>query len=392
MPYPWKIDGYTKIGESIQASFDVEFGSNYFEFAYDWRRDSRVAARRLEADSRRWLARWRSSSGNVHAKLILIAHSMGGLVARYFLEVLEGWKETKALVTFGTPYQGSVNALDTLVNGIRKGPLGMVDLSAMARSLTSIYQLLPVYPCVACGESDLALVGDASGVLNVDRPRARQALEFHREIHRAVDRHLADEKYLRERYRIVPVVGTHQPTLQSAQVTNLGRVELLRSYLGNDEGGDGTVPRVSAVPAELANHGREVFIAARHASLQNAEAALTQLEGVITGVDLDLTRYHPRSTPAVRLGLEVEPAYWHDEPIMIRVLADPAPSPLLTAVVTDVGRGKRVAHAVFGRGNETWQSAELRPLPPGTYRITVSNNTGTTEVTDLFVVFDRSAS
>ena len=56
---------------------------------------------------------------------------MGGLVSRYFLECLEGWKDTKALVTFGTPYRGSLNALDGLANGLKKGPL---DLSSWLAS------------------------------------------------------------------------------------------------------------------------------------------------------------------------------------------------------------------------------------------------------------------
>lgn len=392
LPYLWKIDGYTKIAERIRASFDVQVGSNYFEFAYDWRRDNRVAARRLAVESRRWLAGWRSSSGNPHAKLILVAHSMGGLVARYFLEVLDGWEDTKILVTFGTPYQGSVGALDTLVNGIRKGPLGLLDLSAMVRSFTSMYQLLPVYPCVDCGDPALALIGEAPGVPNVDPSRAAQALAFHREIQRAVDRRLANEPHGRERHRIVPIVGTHQPTLQSARVTGSGHVEMLSSYLDEDEDGDGTVPRVSATPSELAGEGREVFVATRHASLQNSDAVLTQLEGVITGYDLDLTRYRTRDSSPLRLCLDVEPAYWHDEPVSIRVLTDPVPSPLLTAVVSEVGRPERVAHAVFGRGSQTWQTAEFRPLPPGTYRISVSDNARTAEVSDVFVIFDHHLS
>jgi hypothetical protein len=33
---------------------------------------------------------------------------MGGLVARHYLEVFDGWRDTRMLVTFGTPYRGSV--------------------------------------------------------------------------------------------------------------------------------------------------------------------------------------------------------------------------------------------------------------------------------------------
>ncbi|HEU0076655.1 MAG TPA: hypothetical protein VFQ76_03340, partial [Longimicrobiaceae bacterium] len=99
IPGFWKIDGYTRVIDTIQKRFDVTIGKNLFPFPYDWRRDNRVAARRLARQGREWLARWRESSGNKDARLVLIAHSMGGLVSRYYLEVLEGWKDTLALIT-----------------------------------------------------------------------------------------------------------------------------------------------------------------------------------------------------------------------------------------------------------------------------------------------------
>ena len=116
LPGVWKIDGYTKVVEDIKANFDVAEGKNFFSFPYDWRRDNRVSARKLAKVTEGWLSAWRRSSGNAEANLVLVCHSMGGLVSRYFLECLEGWKVTQALVTFGTPYRGSLNALDGLVN------------------------------------------------------------------------------------------------------------------------------------------------------------------------------------------------------------------------------------------------------------------------------------
>ena len=47
VPGLWRIDGYTRIAEAIRRTFDVRLGENFFEFPYDWRRDNRVAARRL---------------------------------------------------------------------------------------------------------------------------------------------------------------------------------------------------------------------------------------------------------------------------------------------------------------------------------------------------------
>src|SRR5215831_18369368 len=111
IPGLWKIDGYGELTKSVRDSFDVTEGQNYFEFPYDWRRDNRAAARRLDALIRAALPAWRDRSGNLRAKVILLAHSMGGLICRYWIEAMEGWKDCRALITFGTPYRGSLKAL-----------------------------------------------------------------------------------------------------------------------------------------------------------------------------------------------------------------------------------------------------------------------------------------
>ena len=53
IPGFWKIDGYTKVRETLSRMFSLTLGENYFELPYDWRRDNRVAARRLAPDSSR---------------------------------------------------------------------------------------------------------------------------------------------------------------------------------------------------------------------------------------------------------------------------------------------------------------------------------------------------
>jgi pimeloyl-ACP methyl ester carboxylesterase len=84
IPGLWKIDGYSKLSAYLQRQFSLIPRRNFFAFPYDWRRDNRVAARRLKEQAGRWLWEWRKESPE--AKLILVGHSMGGLVARYFLE------------------------------------------------------------------------------------------------------------------------------------------------------------------------------------------------------------------------------------------------------------------------------------------------------------------
>lgn len=153
VPGFFKIDGYTQTTKLITDNFSnvtkgniykdpEDKAANLYHFPYDWRRDNRASARILQKLINQRLKCWREHSGNPNAKVIILAHSMGGLVSRYYLEVLGGWQDCKALFTFGTPYRGSVNAINFLANGYKKL---FIDLTEVMRSLTSIYQLLPIY-------------------------------------------------------------------------------------------------------------------------------------------------------------------------------------------------------------------------------------------------------
>ena len=113
---------------------------------------------------------------------------MGGLVARYYLEVLEGWRECKALITFGTPYWGSMNALDYLANGYKKV---FLDLTELMRSFTSVYQLLPIYRVVRANGT-YHNVSELQDIPGVDQQRAQEALAFHRKIEEAVAKNQND--------------------------------------------------------------------------------------------------------------------------------------------------------------------------------------------------------
>ena len=313
LPGIWKIDGYTKIAEAVQAKFEVTEGKNFFPFPYDWRRDNRVAARKLARAAHDWLDAWKSSSGNADAKLILIGHSMGGLVSRYFLECLGGWQETKALVTFGTPYGGSLNALDGLANGVKKGPL---DLSDLARELTAMYQLLPVFECYdATGEGNLVKVGETTGIPHVDAAKAKEALAFHREIEAAVTSNQQLHQYQTAGYRIYPVVGIEQQTNLTARLSG-GSVVMQEDYKGTVYGGDGTVPRFSAIPPEMSVNPTAMYAATQHGSLQNADAVIDDLVGVLSGFGFNLVPFDQVQiqTP---VALKVEDVFFAGEPVVV---------------------------------------------------------------------------
>jgi pimeloyl-ACP methyl ester carboxylesterase len=377
-----KIDGYTAVARMIADGFAIESTpgrpSNFIEFPYDWRRDNRVAARALQRTVHDQLSQWREYSGATDARVILLAHSMGGLVARYYLEVLEGWPECRALITFGTPYRGSLNALDFLANGYKKL---FLDLTQMMRSFTSVYQLLPIYAGLRTPDG-FRRVAETPGLPGIDHTRAEAALRFHREIESAVTRHQDDDAYRNHGYRILPVVGTRQDTGQSAVLSD-GQITVGTELPdGVDEAlgdGDGTVPRLSAIPIELSEEYRDTFVAERHATLHCNPGVLVDLRGrleqmqvtglgAIRGPEID---EQAPLRPAI--SVQLDDLYLPDEPVEIHarlVNLDPHSEPLEVRIAAaDPAVAPPTAHPMRPTG-DGWV-AEVSGLPPAVYRVTV---------------------
>lgn len=380
-----KIDGYSRVSDYLVHQLGLVAGQNFHAFPYDWRRDNRVIARRLESTAMDWLQKWRASSGNADAKLVLIGHSMGGLVSRYFIECLGGWQVTRTLMTLGTPHRGSLNAVGFLENGMKKGigPFG-VDLSPLLRSLTSVYQLLPIYPCVASGAGPLQRVADAagSGVLgHVDVARAKAARAFHQEIEdaQAANAKLAD--YAERGPTLVPVVGIEQPTAQSARVDG-GKLTLLNTYDGQDMGGDGTVPRVSGTPIELNDAKREVYAAEMHGALQNADGTLANVKGVLTRHKIDFRKFQ-RAEDAAMLTLELDDVVLPGDTLRVRVRPS-AGNPKVRVSLAPLTGGDALDEALLRDAQAHWQAGEFN-LAPGVWRVTAHAD-GATPVSDLVVV------
>jgi pimeloyl-ACP methyl ester carboxylesterase len=359
IPGFWSIDVYAGISAMITSTFDVVPGETYIEFPYDWRRDNRVAARRLQRLTEEKLHAQRQHHPD--AKLILIGHSMGGLVARYFLECLGGRADTRMLITFGTPHRGSLNAADFLVNGFVKklGPLKVADLSRLLRSLTSVYQLLPIYPCVDVGNGHERVA--EVDLPHVDRARAAAALhDFHRAIEAGAATHDVGD------YAIHSVVGIAQGTKQSAHLDG-DRLVMVERFGDDDMGGDGTVPRAAATPIEtdgLQPAYQPMYSSEQHGSLQLAEAVQTQLHGILTARPLQAFR----GGRAVRV--DADDIVATGESVVVRAWPDAA-GLTLQATVTDVATSRVVAEPLLRRDADEVHTVEIPPLPAGDYRLRV---------------------
>lgn len=384
IPFLWKIDGYSGFSHYLQEKFDVTPGENFVEFPYDWRLDNRISAQRLKSVAMEKLDNRRTRFAD--AKLILIAHSMGGLVSRYFLEALGGWKDARMLITLGTPHRGSMKALNFLVNGMRKkiGPITLLDLTKLVRSLPSIYQLLPSYECVGTTEDALESLETIDEVGDLDMDLARTGIGFHREIERKAEENKSNADYRDSRYKLVPVVGSYQPTLLSAVLTKDG-IKSIYTHKGRTLlGGDGTVPRLAATPLGQTDAIVETFVACPHAALQNFRPVRVQARSALEDVDI----HEIKAVSEEAISLEVMDAYHGTEQFTARARCASAIEPM-EAVITEVASGREYTCACeIEVGNEEWHQFQHDALPAGSYRINVEAGNNAEAISDVFAVVE----
>ena len=400
IPRFYKIDGYSRLRTRLSERFDsaaarrqvLGTSSRVLEFPYDWRLSNRVTAAHLKEFVQANLHDWKVRTGATSAKCILVAHSMGGLVGRYYTEVLEGWRDCRALFTYGTPHRGSVDAIDTLSNGVDRFGIEFASFSYLARNCASIYELLPRYQAFR-GDAGDQYVADVPGIPHLDQDKARTALEFHFEIERAAAANSNDEDY-RKDFATIPIAGIRQETNQSATFT-AGRSIAVSSRLPVDmveffSSGDGTVPLVSAVPIGMEKSFHVNYLKDRHACLHNNPLAQEQLLDRIgqieqpdwssyrgAGIGAEAAEKRARrmqqlalDRPGIRLSLK--DIYPSGERVAISAALD-VPEPgfdHLQAVLESVNPdGSRLEAAMQKDGEEF--HLMLPAVPPGLYRISV---------------------
>ncbi len=123
----------------------------YYILSYDWRQDTLVSVRELD----RLIEAVRRDYGDPTLRVDVVAHSMGGLIARYYLrygtrEVLDGAPQqvtmegagrVRKLVLLGTPNLGSVSSLHAFIRGEKIG-WSRISPQTLA-TFPSGYQLFP---------------------------------------------------------------------------------------------------------------------------------------------------------------------------------------------------------------------------------------------------------
>ncbi|GIF02139.1 esterase/lipase family protein [Paractinoplanes rishiriensis] len=336
---------------------------NLLPIAYDWRLSNRYNGRRLARIVEPALQRWREQGGAyTDAKVSFVCHSMGGLVARWYIEQCGGAETTRKLITIGTPYRGSAKALEQMINGAHKGigRLG-VDLTDLVRSMPSMYQLLPEYACIE-QPGGLANTTEIS-LPELPAGKIADGARFHTLLAEAeADRRasLADTH---------AIVGIHQPTATTAHLTG-SRVELRNTYGAEDLYGDATVPIVAATRPDVPMNSPLLRrVPDQHGNLQRNNAVLDEIHGILTASPITVRAPH---TTALRVDAPDLILAGEALPVSVAITGDD-PQPVRITVTTE---NRKITDSRITRPRDgTPTTTSIEGLPPGAYSIDVTGLT-----------------
>ncbi|TMR07007.1 hypothetical protein ETD83_02385 [Actinomadura soli] len=348
-------------------------------FPYDWRLPVAYNAGLLAKAADRHLTGWRAhpaceaarraSADQGPARLVVVAHSMGGLLARQLGLISGAADDVRATVTFGTPFSGAPKAALLLAAGRGSPALPARRLRELAVTLPGVYDLLPTYRCVDTGADARALT--ASDITGMD---ADPGL-WQDSARDAADR----EQVLPSGH--VRVVGTDQPTVQAVTLKDgvvAGHRYTCRPSADGgveraDRRGDGTVPRDSAWIRDSTGQP----LAQTHGAMARCAEALVVASDVLA--DRDTGPWQGET----RLGLDVPDVVPAGEPIPFTVTGAGHPA-RVTCRVTDAETGRQAAAPKLERSGDGHR-AVIGGRRPGLYRLRVAGG-GASPVTQLFLV------
>ena len=242
----------------------------YYVYAYDWRQDNVDSVLGLE----RLIEAIRRDYGDPSLRVDIIAHSMGGLIARYYLrygpvDVLDGSEQlvtlygatrVRKLVLLGTPNMGSASSLHAFIAG---EPIVFTRIpQEVLATLPSGYQLFP-HPLVTW------LIDTSGGALDDDLfdgatwrryrwsifdptvdSRVRAAHAADADAYLAVLRRFFDYRLERAR-RFLWALSTPEPATPIRYVLFGGDCELTPARLALES--DGGTPLARLYPDDIRN-------------------------------------------------------------------------------------------------------------------------------------------
>ncbi|MEN8129669.1 MAG: hypothetical protein ABFS45_05645 [Pseudomonadota bacterium] len=312
-----------------------------------------VAHEHLEQWRRQWKALPEEDRrGLPEPGLTLVGHSMGGLVASYFTAFVVGGELVRKVVTLGTPFSGSLNAVNVLATG-KEFPLGAFasSLRATARTLPGLYELMARWKCVTdYGALRSVTPGDLEGI-GASRELAEAAAATIGKLHSA----FGDAAERKPPVRCL--VGTTQPTLQTVSFHD-GIPEFFEDINGTDHRGDGTVFRFAARPPGV----EPAYLPQSHGALAKTQEAVEFVAAVLTERELGEFLAPPG------VGLRIPEIVIVDQPFIVEILDGRSG---LTCHLSDAEENRLVTMAQ-SKAHDGSVQVEFKVPKPGLFRVAVS--------------------
>ena len=298
--------------------------ANVVAFPYDFRASIVDAAERLAVEVTGRLSAL--GGAGEPGRVIVVAHSMGGLVARYWMGPLGGWRVCRALITLGTPHRGAPKALNWVVGGVRLGGRVWRGATELFREWPSVMELLPRYPAIWDETAQAPLYPHELPVEWL-RPAAGKAFAVHQDIEAGW------EQVPPSGPEFVPRIGWSHATLDAAfwDGSRLRVVKQVPSWLSapgwEQDRGDGTVPAVSALPVGLENWAVSVSgirVPERHGRLTFARGMVDEVAARIEDYEgrprpVPGRAYRDAEQDGAAIGLDVDELHVRGEPVPVRV-------------------------------------------------------------------------
>ncbi len=226
-----RLDAYQRLTRYLQENLEYEEGKNLFPFAWDWRRDLRRAASGLGE-----LIHKLRDENIIDEKVILMGHSAGCQVARYYVERMGGRHYVDRLILMGGPMQGSLKPLTSVWNSAGFFGWNKDRVSKVLGSFPGLYQLLPRSECIFHEDgTPFNIWEDKSWLPEEVHPVLDDAREFQEDLPN------------KSRVPVVSIFGYGQKTAEKLFVKRDDEGKVVSCRIQYTDQGDGTVLQDSAI-------------------------------------------------------------------------------------------------------------------------------------------------
>lgn len=262
----------------------LQQGWNAYSFWYDWRLDIDTIAVQLRNKLQEWFPERREP-------INIVAHSMGGLVARSFIRQFPAEWPAGKLVMLGTPNNGSFN-IPQMLSGWNS-VLRMIDLldvghkgQALLEVIYSFHSPFQMLPNPALLDNDLD-----RGVWNPEHYAQRPPAKlFERS-----EAFWKEQSPVADPDRMVYVAGANHATAVS--VKDLSKLSNADGYQFS-MAGDGTVPhRLGLLSTQGGRQIPTFYVDEEHGALPNNEVVGVALDQLLQGIGYGQLRTDPDLKP-----------------------------------------------------------------------------------------------